>query len=510
MTDDQSAVIAFLTDPATHGGVVPMRIDTHGAVVVLAGETAYKLKRAVVYPFLDYGTLPKRRAALEQELAINRPLAPSIYREVLAVTQGPDGRFRLGGEGDVVDYVLCMNRFDERQTLDQVVSRRPLTEREVDMLAAAIATAHGAAPPADAATWIGDLATYIQQNDEALRGFPELIAAEDVDRLTAAARAAWERQRPLLERRGEAGLVRRCHGDLHLGNIVLVDDRPTLFDAIEFDPRIAAGDVLYDLAFLLMDLCQRDQVASANRLLNRYLAAARRPADLEGLAALPLFLHLRAAIRAKVTAARLAFAAGVGHAVLAEARHYLGFATDALLPRRARLVAVGGLSGTGKTVLAHGLAPLLGAPPGAVILRSDVERKALFGVAETAPLPPDAYGDEVTARVYARLADGARRALAAGVPVVCDAVYARPEERRALAAVAAAAGVPFDGLWLELPLVERLARVSGRKGDASDAGPDVVRLQEQYDPGPMDWVRVDATGTPEQVLERARLRLPEL
>jgi aminoglycoside phosphotransferase family enzyme len=187
MTDDQSAVIAFLTDPATHGGVAPVRIDTHGAVLVLAGETAYKLKRAVVYPFLDYGTLPKRRAALEEELAINRPLAPSIYREVLAITRGPDGRLRLGSEGEAVDYVLCMNRFDENQTLDRVVSRRSLTEVEVDLLAAAIAAAHEAAPPADAATWIADLATYIRQNDEALRGFPELIAAEDVDRLTAAA-----------------------------------------------------------------------------------------------------------------------------------------------------------------------------------------------------------------------------------------------------------------------------------------------------------------------------------
>jgi aminoglycoside phosphotransferase family enzyme/predicted kinase len=502
--EDQSAVMAFLMSPATHGGTTPLRIDTHGAVVTLAGPDAYKLKRAVVFPFLDYGTLAKRRAALEAELAINRPLAPQVYREVVAVTRGPGGGLRFGGDGPVVDYVLHMARFDEQATLDHIVARRPLAPDEVDQLAAAIVSAHAAAPPADAAAWIADLGVYLAQNDAALREFAELGPPAAIDALTVAARRALESALPLLNGRAAAGYVRRCHGDLHLGNIVLLDGRPTLFDAIEFDPRIAAGDVLYDLAFLVMDLCQAGHRAAANRLLNRYLVEARDPAHLDGLAALPVFLHLRAAIRAKVTAARAALLAGPARdAAFAEAGRYLHFATAALAPPGPRLVAIGGLSGTGKTALAHALAPRFGAEPGAVVIRSDVERKALFGVAETDRLPPEAYSSAASADVFARVAGAARRALAAGHSVVCDAVYARPPQRRAIAAVAAAAGVPFTGLWLDLPLAARLARIGGRQGDASDADAAVARQQQAYDCGPMDWARVDASGALSEVAARA-------
>jgi aminoglycoside phosphotransferase family enzyme/predicted kinase len=502
--EDQSAVIGFLLSPATHGGIRPARIDTHGAVVVLAGPDAYKLKRAVVFPFLDFGTLQRRRAALESELAINRPLAPGIYRAVLPVTRDPAGALRFGGEGPVVDYVLSMARFDEQATLDRVIARRPLTVAEIDQLAAAIVAAHAAAPQADADAWIADLGVYIDQNDAALRDFAELGPPQAVDALTRSARGSLAAVLPVLRERAAAGFVRRCHGDLHLANIVLLDGRPTLFDAIEFDPRIAAGDVLYDLAFLLMDLCQCGHAPGANRLLNRYLVEARQPAHLDGLVALPLFLHLRAAIRAKVTAARAVLLAGSARdAAFAEAGRYLRFATAVLAPPAPRLVAIGGLSGTGKTALAHAVAPALGAPPGAVVIRSDVERKALFGVAETDRLPADAYSAEASAEVFARVAAAARRALAAGRAVVCDAVYARPAQRQAIAAVAAAAGVPFTGIWLDLTLQERLARISGRRGDASDADAAVAHQQQAYDCGPMDWARVDAAGPIEDVAARA-------
>jgi aminoglycoside phosphotransferase family enzyme/predicted kinase len=468
-------------DPASHGGTRPVRIDTHGAIIALAGATAWKMKRAVVYPYLDYGTPARRRQALEAELALNRPLAPAIYQRVAAITREADGTLKLEGVGEPVEAVLVMRRFDEHATLDRIVAERPLTDREVDTLARAIVAAHAAAPPADGARWVDDLALYLAQNEVAL------AREKGVPALSAAARTALHALRPLLAARAARGLVRRCHGDLHLGNIALIDGEPTLFDAIEFDDRIASGDVLYDLAFTLMDLCLRGRRENANRLLNRTLVEAAFAGldpdggrDLDGLRALPFFQHLRAAIRAKIALARATALADAADAAAAraEAGRYLAFARAALDPPPPVLVAVGGLSGTGKTTVAMGLAPALGGPPGAVVLRSDVERKHLAGAAETAHLPASGYTAELTERVFASLHARAAVALAAGWPVVLDAVHAQPAQRDAVRAVAAAAGVPFLGLWLVAPLEARLARVAARSGDASDADRAVVLAQD--------------------------------
>jgi len=302
--------------------------------------------------------------------------------------------------------------------------------------------------------------------------------------------------------------VRRGHGDLHLGNIALIDGKPVAFDAIEFDPLIAAGDVLYDLAFLLMDLVERRLPAPANIVLNRYLAETRRADDLDALAALPLFLSLRAAIRAKVTAARLDQAAAGARAGLAKsARTYFALACDLIAPAPPMLVAVGGLSGSGKSLLARALAPELRPVPGAVTLRSDVERKLAFGVGETDRLPPEAYAPAVGVAVYATLTDKARRALRAGHSAIVDAVFAAPDERIAIEQVAAEAAVAFRGLFLTADVATRVRRVGARRRDASDADAAVARRQEDYALGDIDWARVDATGTPAETLARARVLL---
>src|SRR5262249_12795209 len=236
----------------------------------------------------------------------------------------------------------------------------------------------------------------------------------EVELLTTKSRAAHTRIRPLLLERGHLGLIRRLHGDLHLGNIVLLGGQPVAFDAIEFSALIASGDVLYDLAFLLMDLVERGLASSANVVFNRYLAETKRTEDLDALAGLPLFLSMRAAIRAKVTAARIEHAARDQTAAIARgARAHFGFARRFIEPSAPRLVAVGGLSGTGKSALAYALAPQLAPAPGAVVLRSDVERKTLLGKDEHDKLPEVAYSPAVTTRVYAIIADKARRALAA-------------------------------------------------------------------------------------------------
>jgi predicted kinase len=274
-----------------------------------------------------------------------------------------------------------------------------------------------------------------------------------------------------------------------------------LFDAIEFNPAIATGDVLYDLAFLLMDLVERGLMPAANIVLNRYLNETRRMADFDALAALPLFLSLRAAIRAKVTAARGALTAARAGAEQG-ARDYFALAGRLLAAPEPQLVAVGGLSGTGKSLLARTLAPEILPAPGAVVLRSDVERKALLGIAETGHLPVTAYAPDVTAQVYAALADKARRVIAAGHSAIADAVFATAGERAAI--TEAATGARFHGLFLTADLATRISRVGGRKGDASDAGAAVARQQESFDLGTVQWTPVDASGSPEQTLRRAR------
>jgi aminoglycoside phosphotransferase family enzyme/predicted kinase len=497
----QEEVFAFLGDPATHRGAPVRRIDTHAAAVFLAGA------RAVKFPFLDYSTLARRKAACEAELEANRPFAPDLYRGVVPVTREADGKLALAGIGEPVDWAVEINRFDENATLDRLADRRELDAILADALARAVAQGHGNAPQVDAAPWLDALARFIVQNDAAFRDMPELFPARDADALTEASEGALGRLRPLLETRGRHGLVRRGHGDLHLGNIVLIGGKPVPFDAIEFDPLVAAGDVLYDLAFLLMDLVERRLAIPANIVLNRYLAQTRREDDLDALAALPLFMSLRAAIRAKVTGARMANAAAERGRIADSAKAYFKLACELIFPPAPAMLAVGGLSGTGKSLLGRAMAPGLLPFPGAVLLRSDVERKALFGVGETEPLPAQAYEAEATQTVYATLAAKARRTLAAGHSAVVDAVFASPAERAAIAAVASALGIRFHGIFLVADLATRTERVGGRRSDASDADANVVRQQEAYELGTMEWITVDASGSPAETLAHAKAAL---
>lgn len=506
----QGEVAAFLGDPATHGGAAVERFETHAALVFVAGERAYKVKRAVRYPYLDFSTLDLRRAACEKELALNRRTAPTLYLAVEPIVRTADGGLRIGGEGAAVEWVLVMRAFAQSGLFDRLAQEHALTPALLTALVDGIKAFHAGADAIGRVALSRGGASGMQatagENDEDLAARPDLFPPEAARRLSRAAAAAIRALAPLLEDRWDRGLVRRCHGDLHLRNICLVDGRPTLFDAVEFNDAIACIDVFYDLAFLLMDLDRRGLRAEANLVLNRYLQDSD---DLAVLAALPLFLSVRAAVRAKVAASaeRTQSDDATRAALRAEALDYFAAAQAYLAPPPARLVAVGGFSGSGKSTLARRIAPFVGAVPGAVVLRSDTARKALFGVEELSPLPEKAYRPEVSAKVYGSLLARARVALQAGHGVVLDAVYAKPAERETAEALAREMGVPFAGFWLDGQVGLLAQRTAARRGDASDATPAVVRRQAGSDLGSLTWHRLDAAQSADDVAAAALRRL---
>jgi len=503
----QDEVFAFLADPATHGLSEPVkRIDTHAAAVFLAGPDVYKLKRAVRFPFMDQSTLARRRTACETELRVNRAFTPELYLGTVPITRD-GGKLRLGGEGDPVEWAVHLKRFDENRTLDLVADRGEITPALIARIADLILASHRRAAAGDGARATTALGEVVEETLTELLESPDIFPAAAAADLAAAMRPTFAGVRSLLLERGADGRVRRCHGDLHLRNIALIERGPILFDAIEFDESIATTDILYDLAFALMDLWERRLAAEANLLLNRYLWGCDDIlGELAGLAALPLFLSLRAAVHAKIDAIRFRDVTH-GRATRDEALRYFDIAAGFLKPSPPRLIAIGGLAGTGKTSLAARLAPSIGRAPGAVHLRSDIERKRQHGVAELERLPQAAYAPEVTDRVFAALRDQAGITLAAGHSVIVDAVHHTAEERELVAAVATAIGVPFIGLWLDASLDTLVERVTARGADASDATAAVVRDQAGRTVGSVSWTRLDASASIDALAEAARVAL---
>lgn len=494
---DQTEVLAFLGDAATHALAAGERVDrvtTHISELFLAGDRAYKLKRAVRYSYLDFSTLERRRAACEAELAINRRAAPELYLEVRAVRRGGDGRLTLALEGEPVDWLVVMRRFDQSTLLDRMAEAGTIDAPLARAVADAVADLHDLAEITTEEGGRAGIKIAFGITRDNLRLHPERLEPALVTRWVARARSAMDRLTPLLEGRRATGHVRAGHGDLHIGNICVIDGRPTLFDALEFDPSLARADVLYDLAFLLMDLAHRERPDLANAVLNRYLD---RRAEIGGLPALPLFLSIRAAIRAQIAATR---AGG-------DPAGYLALALRLLDPEKPRLVAIGGLSGTGKSTLAAGLAPLIGPAPGARILRTDVIRKALAGVPETTRLGEEHYAESVTRCVHHAIANAARETLAAGHAVVVDAVFGDLADRAAIDALARSAGVAFTGLWLTAPVDVLEARVAARRNDASDATVDILGRQIAHGLAAPEWRVLDVSGSPGEALSAAKAAL---
>lgn len=487
----QAETVAFLSAPESYPerpGRVG-RLQTHISHVFLAGERAYKLKRAVTLPFLDFGTPERRYEACLNELRVNRRSAPQIYEDVVPVTRRADGGLEIGGRGAVVDWLVRMRRFDQDGLYDRMAEKGELGLDLMEPLAEAVFDLHSVAGRVlDRERPCAALEHIIRDNGEALSERPDIYEAAAVEQLIALSLERLRALAPLLRQRAMGGCVRHCHGDLHLRNIVAIDGKPVLFDAIEFDDGLATIDVLYDLGFLLMDLWRRGLKLHANRVLNAYVERDAGTANLPGLAMLPLYLSVRAAIRSKVKALE----DGKDGEAAKDARGYFRLAQAFLAPPPPVLVAIGGLSGTGKSTVARAVAAGVGAAPGALILRSDVERKKLFGVAPTDRLGPEAYEQAVTRTVYGILHKKASFVLAAGHSVIVDAVHSRPDERDGLERLAAKRGAAFRGLWLEAPEKTLYARVDARNGDASDADSSVVRQQLGRGAGEISWTRIDA------------------
>jgi aminoglycoside phosphotransferase family enzyme/predicted kinase len=492
-SDQSNRLVEFLSDPATHGTDEPVLvIQTHAAMLFLAGPTAYKIKQPVRYSYLDFSTLKLRRRVLQRELELNKPSAPQIYRDLIPITRTPKGDLSLGGEGDVIEWALRMNRFAAEAELSQIAASGAFSNDLAVNIGSQIAQYHETSPvneTFDPRNLIGEI---LEELEIEFRPMTDVLPKKLITSYLSNVKVAFSACSDLLDARGEMGYVRRGHGDLHLRNMVCLDSMPVLFDALEFDEKLGTMDVLYDLAFLIMDMLHADLHGPANIVLNQYLFRTAKDDHLTGLAALPLFLSIRAAIRAMVAVQSCRLSANEAYAHKSEAVSYLRDAQAFLTPSAPRLVAVGGLSGTGKTTLAAMLAPSIGAAPGALHLRSDPERKALCGVDEFSHLPASGYNREISRAVYVRLHQKADAALRAGHSVILDAVHMNREQREAARALAGRVDVPFTGLWLEANAETLEARVAQRIRDASDADVTVVRSQLAADVGVIDWHRLDA------------------
>lgn len=497
-------------------GPKPSIIETHAARLFLGERIVCKIKRAVRYSYLDMSTLEARRRLCERELELNRPLLPEIYIDVVSITRESDGSLTVDGNGEPIEWVLRMNRFEQRVVLDDMARSHRLTHSLALRLGRSIALFHEPLPRDTSGDGYARMREVVDELDTEFAMLNATLPSEETEQFALRARAALGASHALLDDRATQGFVRRCHGDLHLRNILLHDGEPVPFDALEFDERMATTDVLYDLAFLIMDLGHRGLHEAQNVVLNEYLLASP-PANMEGLALLRIFLSIRAAVRAMTTAQAATQDKAEGATLAKEANSYLDSSLHYLDRRSPALVVLGGLSGSGKSTVARSLATRIASPPGAVLLGSDAERKRALGVEPETRLGSPHYTDAAAVENYRRLCRKASHALDAGFSVVLDATWLGAQEREAIGTVAESADVPYIGLWLDAPAPTLRRRIIQRRGDVSDATLAVLEAQLKRMPGlPEGWHRIEAGGEPFETLRnclapivhaRARKRL---
>ncbi|HAF56342.1 MAG TPA: hypothetical protein DCL01_14280 [Thauera sp.] len=473
--------------PGSAGGV--SLIETHISWVLLAGEYAWKLKKPLDLGFLDFSTLERRREACEAELRLNRRTAPELYEAVVPVWRTAQGVCVGDRPVDAsdpgatpLDYLVRMRRFDQSALFETRLATGQLEPALFDRLARHVVALHEGAAVAQPGEGFGDAAAVmapVRQNFAQIRervSDPALLS--ELARIEAWAEARFAALVLVFDARLAAGRVRECHGDLHLGNLIVLDGEPRLFDAIEFSAALRWTDVVADIAFLVMDLQARGRMDLASRFLNAWL---ERSGDYAGLQLLPWYVSYRAMVRAKVAAIRAGQVEGAARAeALAECARYLALAAAQMRPPVLALLIASGVSGSGKTSQSQPLVEGCGV----VRVRADVERKRLFGLDADArsgsTLGGGLYSAGASARTYARLAELARAVVEAGYPVLVDATFVKRAQRAAFAELAATLGVPFAILAFDAPeatLRDRVRQRAEAGTDASEA--DVAVLETQ-------------------------------
>jgi aminoglycoside phosphotransferase family enzyme/predicted kinase len=515
------SLIASLMKPGAHDPAVKKceLIETHASWVILTGTVAYKIKKPVNLGFLDFSTLEKRRFCCEEELRLNRRLAPEIYLGLAPVFGSPEHP-KWTGSGKAIEYAVKMAQFPQEAQLDRALACGNLQPQHIDAFARLIAGFHQEIAVAGADCGYGDpdhIRKPVQENFLQIRKHvPEGKILEPLAELEAWTRAGLNALEPAFARRKAEGWIRECHGDLHLRNLAWINDAPVVFDCIEFNPDLRWIDVISDTAFLVMDLQDRHQPHLAHRFLNLYL---EHTGDYYGLRVLPFYLTYRALVRAKVNAI-LASQPGIGKKVQAEAqrdfRDYLNLAKRHAVAGRPQLIITHGMSASGKSTLTQPILEHLEA----IRIRSDVERKRRFGIKPEATghavIGEGIYTDEASERTYARLAELAGQILEAGYSVIVDAAFLKSDQRQQFQQLAAAKKTPYIILECMASPETLKRRIVARPKAVSDA--DLAVLEHQlcnrqplHESERLYRMEIDteAPFDPRLLADQIKMRLPE-
>ena len=478
-------LIRALLQPSRYAHPVPEveLVQTHISWVLLAGEFAYKIKKPLTLQFLDFGTLAKRRQYCEEELRLNQRFAPDLYLNIVSISGTPEDPL-LDGKGDAIEYAVKMRRFDEAGRLDRVCERGELRAEHLGDLAQSLVAFHEAAAVAPMDSRFGSPDVVLVPMLENLNISSNLLPGADcqsrLGALRAWTQAQWQRLMPLLQQRKAAGKVRECHGDLHLGNLVLIQDHVRMFDCIEFNPDFRWIDVASDMAFTYMDLVQHREPGLANVFVDQALSAS---GDYEAALALRFYAVYRALVRAKVAAIR----AGQGTQTQDEAVSYIALAERLTTPQTPRLIITHGLAGCGKSTASNQVL-LADTQANTLRLRSDVERKRLYGLSalqrSASPLDGGIYVPDAHERTYGRLHDLAQMLLLAGWSLVVDAAFLQRAERERFAALARQSGVTFAVLAPQVPVAQLRERIRARQAAGRDASEATLAVLEKQ----LEWI----------------------